>query len=341
MADGWDSGLSILTAMANTLPYLDSDDRPLALYHGIVQVAGDIAGQPPNFDLAPLETLEERPERYMDWFRRFIELRSADAAERALRTAIRIGLPRKTIADMVFVACTDHLFRGGGHSLDFANKAFELLDHIGWKHAEEILPSLIPGDNLVNATRMEESSSWRHPVDLAALLADVHAELDELIAKGGGRLAGWEGHQDLGEVILDAQPEETLTELTSLLRQGVPLTELSATVAYAAARRPVHFRVTNEFGDWDTVHHTFTYANAVDQAMRRAPSNLLARGIFDGAMSVYLERFLNVPKQPAPTPSGGRPDARRPVAGLRQPGAGGRDRLRLWLTWRLMDRRKI
>jgi hypothetical protein len=66
----------------------------------------------------------------------------------------------------------------------------------------------------------------------------------------------------------------------------------------------VHFRVTNEFGDWDTVHHTFTCANAVDQAMRRAPSRLLARGIFDGAISVYLERFLNVPKQPIPQPSG-------------------------------------
>ena len=41
--------------------------------------------------------------------------------------------------------------------------------------------------------------------------------------------------------------------------------------------------------------------------MRRAPSNLLARGIFDAAMSVYLERFLNVPKQPIPTPSGRSP----------------------------------
>jgi hypothetical protein len=65
----------------------------------------------------------------------------------------------------------------------------------------------------------------------------------------------------------------------------------------------VHFHVSNEFGDWDTIHHTFTYTNAVDQAMRRAPSRELARGIFDGAMSVYLERFLNVPKQPLPAPA--------------------------------------
>jgi hypothetical protein len=55
------------------------------------------------------------------------------------------------------------------------------------------------------------------------------------------------------------------------------------------------------------VHHVFTYTNAVDQAMRRAPSTLLARGIFDGAMAVYLERFLNVPKQPLPKPNGHTP----------------------------------
>ena len=257
-----------------------------------------------NFDLEPLDTSETRPERYLDWFRRFVELRSSQAAERTLRTAIRIGMPHKCIADMIFAACTDHLFLGGGHSLDVANKAFELLDHIGWEHAEEVLPSLIPNGNMVEAPRMEETSSWRHPVDLARLLADAYRELDDLITKGGGNLTGWDGHQELAQAILGGKPEETLTEMARLVRHGVPLAELSSSVAYAAALRPVYFRVTNEFNDWNTVHHTFTYTNAVDQAMRRAPSNLLARGIFDGAMSVYLERFLNVPKQAIPAPSG-------------------------------------
>ncbi|MCH7835911.1 MAG: Rieske (2Fe-2S) protein [Chloroflexi bacterium] len=304
-AAGWGTGLSIITAMANVLPSLDKGDRPLALYHGLVHVARSTAGQPPNFDLEPLETGETRPERYVDWFRRFIEVRAEDAAERTLRTAIRIGLPPKAVADMIFAACTDHLFLDVGHSLDFANKAFELLDSIGWENAEEVLPSLIP--NMVWAQRMEETSSWRHPVDLATLLWEVYEELDAAIDEGGGALKGWDGHEEVAQTILDAEPRETLAVMRDVVRQGVPLTELSASVAYAAARRPVHFHVSNEFADWDTVHHTFTYANAVDQAMRRAPSKLLARGIFDGAMSVYLERFLNVPKQPAPTPSGDMP----------------------------------
>jgi nitrite reductase/ring-hydroxylating ferredoxin subunit len=301
-AAGWSTGLSILTAMANVLPALAPEDRRLALYHGVVQVARSTENQRPNFDLEPLATSETRPERYIDWFRRFIDSRSEDAAERTLRTAISLGLPRQAIETMVFAACTDHLYMDEGHALDFANKAFELLDHIGWQNAEAVLPSLVPV--LVGAERSEERSSWRHPVHLPELLAGVHAELDALIAEGGGRLEDWQGHEDLGRLILDGEPRQILDALCGLIREGVPLQELSASVAYAAALRPAHFHVSNEFGDWDTVHHVFTYTNAVDQALRRAPSSLLARGIFDGAMAVYLERFLNVPKQPLPKPSG-------------------------------------
>jgi hypothetical protein len=288
--------------MANVLPSLDMDDRRLALYQGLDHVARSTQGQPPNFDLEPLETGETRPERYIDWFRRFIDSRSEEAAERTLRTAIHIGLDQQDIATMVFGACTDHLYIDEGHSLDFANKAFELLDHIGWGQAEAVLPSIVP--NLVRATRMEETSSWRHPVDLPALLGEAFRDLDGLIGEGGGRVPDWDDHDALAETILDGEPSEIIAALRDLLRSGVPPVELSAAVAYAAARRPVHFHVSNEFGDWDTVHHTLTYANAVDQALRRAPSNLLVRGIFDGAMSVYLERFLNVPKQAIPKPSG-------------------------------------
>ena len=301
-AAGWSAGLSILTAMASVQPVLDAADRPRALYHGLVHVARNTAGQPPDFDLQPLATNERRPEVYRAWFRRFIETRSQAPAERCLRTAIRIGLQPAQVADMIFAACTDHLFLDEGHALDFANKAFELLDHIGWEHAEDVLPSLIPV--LVAAQRMEESSSWQHPVDLPHLLREADARFETALAEGAERHPGWAGHRALADQVLDGEPAASLDAILAAVREGAPLTALSATIAYAAARRAVHFHVSNEFGDWDTVHHTFTYANAVDQAMRRAPSRELARAIFDGAMAVYLDRFLNVPKQPLPKPNG-------------------------------------
>jgi nitrite reductase/ring-hydroxylating ferredoxin subunit len=306
-AAGWSAGMSILTAAANVLPVLKPSDRPRALYHGVIQVARDTAGRAPDFDLGPLDTDETRPDVFKRWFRRFIETRSADAAERCLRTAIRNGLAPAEVAGMLFAACTDHLFMDEGHALDFANKACELLDHIGWEHAAEVLPSLIP--ILVNAERMEETSAWRHPIDLPALITDAVPAFQSALAAGRGRVSEWDGHAALTEAILDEEPKDSLDAIVSAARDGVPLTELSAAVAYAAARRPVHFHVSNDFGDWDTVHHTFTYTNAVDQALRRSPSPELARGVLDGAMSVYLERFLNVPRQRIPLARGRDGDA--------------------------------
>jgi hypothetical protein len=290
-------------------PALTPADGRRALYHGVLHVARSTADQPAAFDLEPLGTRETRPERYVEWFRRFADSRSGDAAERTLRTAIHLGLPRDVLCTMLFAACTDHRYMDVGHTLDFANKACELLDHIGWDHAATVLPAVVPP--LVRASRAEEASSWRHPVDLPALLAEVDADLGRLVAEGQARpQPRWDGHAALAETILDSEPAAIVGSLRDLVRAGVPLTELSAAVAYAAARRPVHFHVSNEFGDWDTVHHVFTYCNAVDQALRRAPSSLLARGIFDGALAVYLERFLNVPRQPIPAPSGRRAEPR-------------------------------
>jgi nitrite reductase/ring-hydroxylating ferredoxin subunit len=297
---GWSQGLTILTALATVMPVLDPVDRPLALFHGLRHVAASTAGQPPEFDLEPLTTSEHRPERFLDWFRYFVEVRQADAAERTLVTAIERLQPR-AVADLVFAACTDHLYLDTGHTLDFANKAFELLDLVGWEHARQVLPALVPA--LVRSQRMEEASTWRHPIDVAALVRDATAELSQALARRevDGR---WEGHAELAEVVQQADPGEALAELVRLAGEGVAITELSAAVAYAAVLRAVHFPTSNEFGDWETVLHGFTYANAVDQALRRSPSPLLARGVLDAAMAVSLERFLNVPRRSMPEPSG-------------------------------------
>jgi hypothetical protein len=83
--------------------------------------------------------------------------------------------------------------------------------------------------------------------------------------------------------------------LLSALGKSVPPVELASAITFAAARRITRFPTTNEFGDWDTVLHTFTFANAVEQGLRRSTSMAFVRGIFDAATSVHLDRFLNVP----------------------------------------------
>lgn len=302
---GWASGLTILTAMGNILPQLNPDDRPRALYQGLTHVANNVAGQSPAFLLDPLPSKETRPEVFKRWFREFVEDRNRDGAERTLRTAIAAGLPMPVIADIIFSAATDHLYLSGGHSLDFANKAFEMLDLIGWDHAAQVLSSLVP--NLTGGGRSEEQSNWRHPIDLAQLLWAAFKELPALVERGRKEGGAWSGRAELVETLLEDDPAASINALKAALASGASFEQLASAVAYAAARRIAHFRTSNEFGDWITVLHTFTYANAVHQAMRRAPSVELLRGVFDAAISVYLDRFLNMPPAPLPRAEGETP----------------------------------
>jgi nitrite reductase/ring-hydroxylating ferredoxin subunit len=288
---GWGPGLTILAAMGNVLPTLQPQDQVLALYHGMVHVARDCAGQAPRFQLDPLPASDVPPERLKRWFREFVEVRDRDGAERTLLTALDTGMPPAAIADMLLAAATDHLFLDGGHTLDFINKACELLDQIGWQHASEVLPSVIPA--LTMAQRSEELSSWRQPVDLVTLVAEASAALDDALATP--RLDNWQAGEELLARLLGDDASAIISSLLDVLRDGAPLPAVTRTLAYAAALRVARFHTSNEFSDWITVLHTFTYANAMHQAVCRAPSVELARGVLHGAMRLYLDRFLNMP----------------------------------------------
>ena len=301
---GWGAAMTMMTCSANVLAYLYPEDRPLALYQGIRQVAAECAGRPPRFPVDPLPTGETRPEVFKEWFRGFIEVRDMEGAERCLRTAIDLGISPREIAGMVFAAATDRVYLDGGHVLDFCNKAFELLDHIGWEHAGQVLTSLVRG--IATARRSEELNSWRNPIDLSSMVWEARSALPDLWQQGAELRGRWDGERPLVDTMLSDDPAATLEELGQAVRAGASAEQLGGAVAYAAFLRMARFHTSNEFGDWDTVHNTLTAANALHQALKRAPSVELLRAVFDAAISIYLDRFLNMPPQRMPEPNGTR-----------------------------------
>jgi nitrite reductase/ring-hydroxylating ferredoxin subunit len=302
--DGWGVGLTILTCMMNILGYLSPDDRARAMFHGLSAVANDSDGHPPRFAMRPLPGGGASVAEIKRWLRRFVEVRDSDGAERCIVSAVRTGASPREVADMMFAAATDHRYLSGGHVLDFTNKAFEALDHAGWDLAEPVLASLARG--YATGDRMEEANSWRNPIDLVAILAPAFETIPDALEAGGRAKQHWSDRDALVQTILGDDPKAIVDAMLAALRKGCAPAELAGAIAYAAALRIARFPVTNEFGDWDTAHHSFTFANAVHQAVRRVASPELIRGIFDAAMTVYLDRFLNVPATKLAEPSGAR-----------------------------------
>ena len=260
------------------------------MFHGLCSVANDSDGHPPRFEMRPLPGGGASLAEIKRWLRRFVEVRDTEGAERCIVSAVRTGAPTREVADMMFAAATDHRYLDGGHTLDFTNKAFEAIDHAGWDLAEPVLASLARG--YATGDRMEESNSWRNPIDLVAIL---EAAFEKIPSLKPAERSSWSDRDAIVSVILGDDPQAIADAMLAALREGCAPADLAGAVAYAAALRIAHFPTSNEFGDWDTAHHSFTFANAVHQSVRRVGSRELIRGIFDAAMTVYLDRFLNVP----------------------------------------------
>jgi nitrite reductase/ring-hydroxylating ferredoxin subunit len=291
--EGWGAGLTVLTAMGNVLAHLDPADHALALVHGLAFVSRDTRGRAPWFPLVPLEGALGA-ERLTNWYRRFVETRSGDAAERVLAAAVAT-LDAPTVAAVMFAAVTDHVFIDGGHTIDFTNKAFEALDLLGWDAAPAVLPTLV--SQTAAASRSEERGAWRYPNDLAGMIGEAAATLPERLAKGAGAtdFDHGRGPTTLAWALLDEDPPTVVAALDDAIAAGATPEELGRALALAAALRITRFHTQNDHGDWDEVHHAFTAANALHQALGRAPTPELLRGVYHGALRVYLDRFLNIP----------------------------------------------
>ena len=186
--DGWGVGLTILTALGNLVPGLPEEETYLALFHGARRVAADCAGQAPRRDRAPLASTP----------------RPGDPA--ALAAALDGGAPSRRCR-----AHPAHRDRGGCRAggagraaargrrpsastptaatcSTSSTRPCECLDLIGWEHAAAVLPSLV--GPMVAARGAEESTAWRLPVDLLALVESAMAELPEPVAEATPRGPG-------------------------------------------------------------------------------------------------------------------------------------------------------
>jgi nitrite reductase/ring-hydroxylating ferredoxin subunit len=295
------TGLTELAITGNLLPVLSEETAYFLLLRSARVIATAAAGSK-RVELDPLEG-KHTGGTLRRWFRQWVAAREKDGAERVLRAGIDKALAstgdggKTGVAEMEFAAVSDQVFRSQGHAFDFANKKMELLDIVGWEAAGDILPLGL--DSLLAARGVEESAAWHEPVEILRPLAEAERELEGMESSWRDREVNAEGRLPALEVLLGNDPLAILRAVKEALA-GRSAVEVSWQVAYAAGMRLAQFANSNEVGDWFNPQHTFTYANAVHQAVKRCPTASVVRSVFHAAMSVYMDRFLNVPPAKLP-----------------------------------------
>jgi hypothetical protein len=101
--------------------------------------------------------------------------------------------------------------------------------------------------------------------------------------------------------LLGTDPQSILHLIVSALGEGVMPASIARELSLAAATRLAHFPESNDVDDWFNPVHTFSFCNALHQVLSRGEINpAIERGLLHGAMSIYVDRFLNIPSAKLP-----------------------------------------
>lgn len=289
-------GLIRTGCVARIFDYLSRRTAYKALYYAIRQVGEETSESTPRRRRQALGEEAHGLVTLKLWLKQWVRTRHRDGAERTVLTGIQ-ELTDAELADLVFGGATERLYANGGHLVEDCNKVLELTELLGREEAADLVPLAIPG--MASARGREESTNWHHPIEIVEPLRELEARLPEILS--GPRAVDWPASAPDGAIdvlratLLGDDPLDILTALEATLAGGAPPGWLAREVGYAAAMRLARFATSNEVTDWFNPQHTFIYSNGVYHAVSRSTAPEVVRGIFHGAISVYVDRYLDVP----------------------------------------------
>ena len=299
---GWDHSLATLADCLRMSRFFTESLRALPVIQGLSVAAEDQVRRPARRRPEPIDPVA-RYSSIADALVAYpvlVDEERADEAEALFRGLIAARVAPSVLRHTLLTAVTDH-FLAYGHSMIFVQKAFELLDQIGWQEADAVLSPLVP--EMVLGTRYDKLPYMRK-----FLRAWEAAGPDlEALARSGGT----GGFDELGyrRALTDGSPEDAAGALVRALESGVPVTAVIDATGRAAAERLARFDIeldlddTNEWG-WLDVTHTLTYLNALRWAWSADPSPQVLRGLFHAAWFVQWTGQFD---ERNPGPGGGRP----------------------------------
>lgn len=291
---GTNHGLAVATDCLAMASDYDGDAQTLPIVQALVGMAEPTRFQPEAILAEPAPDID-----LVD----AIEREDVDAAVAATRGRIAAGdSPEKFIRAYAAAVGSHHL--SYGHGAIYVQKSFEMLEMIGWEHADDVLPHLTIG--LIYSTRedtlpyMRKAVQAIDSVDLEALAA---AALDP----------SWVDSGALRSALLDS-PEAAIDAAVEAVHAGAGIAGLVGAVSLAVSERLLRYDLTLEFDtdeefSWLDITHGLTYANAARWLWEREPSPAVARLVL---FTVFLchdtgraERWGLQQPTPVPAPAPG------------------------------------
>ena len=185
--------------------------------------------------------------------------------------------------------------------------------------AEEHLPALLANGGAARATgaaALLAGSASPRPRDgtdptpttaaatgtaaAAGTTAAAGALADPATDAGAPVLLAAEAEDALVAKVLGDDPIVVIAAVETALAEGAAPAAVGAAITRAAGLRLARFATSNEVSDWFNPQHTFIFCNAVQRALLRTTGADVVRALYQAAIAVYMDRYLNVPAAKLP-----------------------------------------
>jgi nitrite reductase/ring-hydroxylating ferredoxin subunit len=258
---GWGHSIASATDCLSMIDLYDGDQRALPIVQGIMGIAETERDRPVNALPDPTASAAATAQA----FRTAIEAERTADAQAFVLAAIERGDGADDLRPWFTAVVSDHHL-SYGHGAIYTQKAFELLDMIGWERASTVLPYLVP--TLVYGTR-EDKLPYMRPFMKALTGVDLAALSEQ------SPVDGWSDDGTLLDALLGEQRTAPVEATVAALRTGASVDDVLDVVVQAVSERMLRYDVSGEFEfaddfGWLDITHGLTYANAVRWHHRRA-----------------------------------------------------------------------
>jgi nitrite reductase/ring-hydroxylating ferredoxin subunit len=253
---GWGHAIASLTDCLAMVDRYEGDERALPIVQAIAGVAEVERGRPVQLLPDPVAVM---PADARTEFRRLVEAEELEPAQALVRGAIHDGSGPDELRPWFTDVVTDH-FLSYGHGAIYGQKAFQLLDRIGWDRADTVLPYLVP--RIVYGTREDKL-----PYMKLFHRGVAQLDLNDLAARADHADLSWADDGRLLAALLGDDRTGAALAAGAAISSGASLDAVLDAVSTAVSERMLRYDTAGEFDfhddfGWLDITHGLTYANA-------------------------------------------------------------------------------
>jgi nitrite reductase/ring-hydroxylating ferredoxin subunit len=250
---GWGHAVASATDCLAMVDQYDGDQRALPIVQALAGIAEVERGRAVN----PLPEPAAVPVDAARRFREFVEHEQVDDAQALVLGEIEAGAGPAELRPWFTAAVSDHHL-SYGHGAIYVQKAFQLLEMIGWERAPTVLPYLVP--TLVYGTR-EDTLPYMRSFTRGVRSLDLGALAETAVDPA------WADDGALRDVLLGSDRSATLGAVVDALRAGAGVPGVLDAAVDAVSERMLRYDTDGEFDfhddfGWLDITHGLTYANA-------------------------------------------------------------------------------